>query len=380
LRFFRRQLVQILVHGIARVDLVLDAVQASHQQRREAQVRVGTRIREARLDTTAFRVLDERDTDRGRTVAGRVGQHDRRFVARHQTLVGVGQRVGDRVQRAGMLDDAADVVDRHFRQAAVRVAAEQVLAVLAQGLVYVHPGAVVTDDRLRHEGSGLAVGMGNVVYAVLEDLYFVGLLGQGVGANADFTLASGRHFVVVYFHVQAHLGHGGTHGSTQVVQAVYRRHREVAALDARTVTDVVAVEIFAGNPGGFVGVDFVHLAVHAGVPLDTVEHKEFRLRPEQRGVGDAGGLQVFLGAHGNGTRVTVVALHGGRLNDVAAHDHGGHVGERVHHGGGVVRHQHHVGFVDALPAGDRRTVEHLAVLEEAIVDIGCRVGNVLFLA
>src|SRR5690606_643535 len=99
-----------------------------------------------------------------------------------------------------------------------------------------------------------------------------------------------------------------------------------------------------------VRVDFVHLAIHAGVPLDAVEHEELGFRTEQRGVGNAGGLQVFLGAHGNGARVAVVALHGGRLNDVAAHDHGGYVGERVHHGGGVVRHQHHVGFVDALPA------------------------------
>ena len=54
--FFRRQVVQVLGRGFARMDLVLDAVQAGHQQRREAEVRVGQRIREARLDAAALRV------------------------------------------------------------------------------------------------------------------------------------------------------------------------------------------------------------------------------------------------------------------------------------------------------------------------------------
>jgi hypothetical protein len=48
--------------------------------------------------------------------------------------------------------------------------------------------------------------------------------------------------------------------------------------------------------------------------------------------------------------------------------------------GGRVRHQDHVGLVDALPAGDRRAVEHLAVDEELLVDVLGRHRDVLFLA
>ena len=48
--FFRRQIVQILVDRLARMDLVLHAVQACHQHRGEAQVRIGRRIREAHFD------------------------------------------------------------------------------------------------------------------------------------------------------------------------------------------------------------------------------------------------------------------------------------------------------------------------------------------
>jgi hypothetical protein len=89
---------------------------------------------------------------------GRVGQLDRGFVARHQALVAVGGRVRDRVQRTGVLDDAADVEQREFRQAGIAVAGEQVLAVLPDRLVHVHARAVVADDRLRHERGRLAVG------------------------------------------------------------------------------------------------------------------------------------------------------------------------------------------------------------------------------
>src|SRR5690606_13293094 len=153
------------------------------------------------------------------------------------------------------------------------------------------------------------------------------------------------------------------------VQAVYRRNREVTALDARTVAAVGALEVVTGNPGSFFGVDLVHLAAHARAPLDAVEYEEFRLRTEQGGVGNAGGLQVFLGALADGTRVTVVALDGGRLDDVAAHDHGADIGERIHHGGGIIRHQDHVGLVDVLPAGNGGAVKHLAVFEELFVNV-----------
>src|SRR5690606_25508521 len=137
-----------------------------------------------------------------------------------------------------MLDDTADVVQRFLGQACVGITSEDVHAILGDGLVNVHAGTVVTDDGLGHEGSGFAVRVGNVVYAVLEDLYFVSFLHQGIGANTDFALAGGRNFVVVYFNVQAHLFHCGAHGGTQVVQGINRGNGEVAAFYAGTVAGV----------------------------------------------------------------------------------------------------------------------------------------------
>ena len=380
LGFFGRQVVEVLVHRVARVDLVLDTVDTGHQHRGERQVRVGRRIRETRLDTLAFRAGGVRDTDGSGTVAGRVGQHDRRFEARHQTLVGVGGRIGEGVQGTSVLDDAANVVEGHFGQTRVLVTGELVVAILPEGLVNVHAGTVVTDQRLGHEGRGLAVGVSHVVDHVLEFLNLIGLLDQGVELDADLVLAGVRHFVVVNFDFLTDGFQGVAHGSTDIVEAVDRRDREVAALQTRTVTQVAAFRRGIGRPGTFFGRDLEHGTVHLVLPVHFVEDEEFRLRTEEGGVAQTGGLQEFLGTLGDGTRVALIALHGGRLDDVTAQHQGGVFGERVEEGSAVVRHQDHVGFVDALPTFDGGTIEHLAVLEEFLIHCTRRDGDVLLLA
>jgi len=79
-------------------------------------------------------------------------------------------------------------------------------------------------------------------------------------------------------------------------------------------------------------------------------------------------------------RVAVVALAGGRLVDVAGKGERRLVHERVHAGGARVRHEQHVGGLDALPAGDRRAVEGVAVRELVLVEHLHRHGDVLLLA
>src|SRR3546814_4293563 len=59
---FRRQMVEILVRGFARVDLVLDAVETGHHHRREREVRIGQRVREAHFDAAPLRIRSEEHT------------------------------------------------------------------------------------------------------------------------------------------------------------------------------------------------------------------------------------------------------------------------------------------------------------------------------
>jgi hypothetical protein len=173
-QFGRRQVIEVLVHRLARVDLVLDPVEAGHQQRRIAQVGVGHRVGEAEFHALGLVARTVGDAARCRAVARRIGQQHRRFITRDQALVAVGGRVGEGVQRLGVLDDAADEIEAHVGQAGIAVAGEQRLALFPDRDVGVHARTVVLHDRLGHEGRGLAIGMGDLLDDVLVDLHAVG--------------------------------------------------------------------------------------------------------------------------------------------------------------------------------------------------------------
>src|SRR5258708_32455970 len=87
-----------------------------------------------------------------------------------------------------------------------------------------------------------------------------------------------------------------------------------------------------------------------------------------------------FGAFRQGTRIASVTLHGHRLDDIAAQNEGGLLVERIDDRSRRLGHQNHVRLVDALPSGDRRTVEHLAILEESLIHQSGGYGYVLFLA
>ncbi len=163
-------------------------------------------------------------------------------------------------------------------------------------------------------------------------------------------------------------------------QAVDRRNREVAALDARTVAQVAGLVVGVVVGRQFGGVELEAGVVRIGLVLDVVEHEELRLRADEDGVADAGGLQVGLGLLGGAARVAVVGFAGDRVEDVADDDHRRLREERVHVHRRRVGHQHHVGLVDGLPAGDRGAVEHHAVGEHVLVDHDDVQGHVLQLA
>ena len=191
-----------------------------------------------------------RDTARGRAVARRVGEQHGRFVTRDETLVGVRQRVGEGVDGLGVLQDTADVVQAHLREVGVLVAGEHRLAALPDRLMHVHARAVVAEQRLGHEGRRLAVGLRDLMHDVLIDLHVVGHRDHRAELHAEFVLGC-CDFVVVLFDDDAHLGQHRQHFRTDVLAAVDRGNREVAALDARTVAEVAHLVV-----GGGVGRQF----------------------------------------------------------------------------------------------------------------------------
>ena len=367
LQLFRGKVVQVLVHRVAGVDLVLDPVQAGHQHGGERQVRVGGRVGEADFHALGLRVGRIRDAARRRTVAGGVGQQHRRFEPGDQPLVAVGRRVGECVQRLGVLDDAADVIQASFRQIGVAIAGEQRLAGLPDRLVDVHARTVIAVDRLRHEGRGFAVAVGHVVHAVFVYLHVVGLLGQGTELGAQLVLAL-RDFVVMLFDRQAHLAHRRQHLGAQVHIAIDGCHREVAALDGRAMAHVAFRVVLDGGLRAFDAIQLVHTVVAAGAEFHTVEDEELGFGADVDGVADAAAFHICLGLLRGTARVAGIALAGGRLDNVADDDRLRLGRERIHHDGLGIQHQDHVGLVDRLPAGDGRTVEHDAVAEHVLID------------
>ena len=78
-----RQVVEVLVQRVGRLDAVVDAVEPGHEHGRERQVRVARRVGAAELEALGLGALAvERDAHGGRPVALAVDQVDRRLVAR----------------------------------------------------------------------------------------------------------------------------------------------------------------------------------------------------------------------------------------------------------------------------------------------------------
>ena len=161
---------------------------------------------------------------------------------------------------------------------------------------------------------------------------------------------------------------------------VDRRNREIAALDARTVAEVAGLVVGVVVRRQFGRVELEAGVVGIGLVLDVVEDEELGFRADIDGVADAFGLQVGLGLLGGAARVAVVGFARDRIENVAQDDHGRLGEERIHVDRVRIGHQHHVGLVDRLPAGDRRAVEHDAVGEHVFLDLDDIHRHVLQLA
>ena len=151
----------------------------------------------------------------------------------------------------------------------------------------VHAGAVVAEDRLGHEGGGLARAARRVLDDVLVEHHAVGHAQQRVEAHVDLALPTGGDLVVLRLDGDAAGFHRQHHRGAQVLQRVVRRDGEVAFLRAHAVAEVGAA-VPAGVPVRLVAVHHGPLLVLRGAVLDVVEDEELGLGAEVGGVGDAG--------------------------------------------------------------------------------------------
>ncbi len=177
--------------------------------------------------------------------------------------------------------------------------------------------------------------------------------------------------------LDADLGQQLAHLTANVLQTVGRRYREVAALHPRSITMVAAIELVGTAPRGLLGTDLEEGVAHLDRKAHRIEDEELRFRPEIGGIGDPAGLEVGFGPPRDTARIARIRLHGRRIEDIADQHQGRCIHERIDRRRAGVGHQHHVGLVDPLPTGNRRTVEHLAFLEQRRLDDRGREGHVV---
>ena len=140
-----------------------------------------------------------------------------------------------------MLQQPADVVAAHLAGQRVAVLIEELVdPINPERLVDVHAGAVVLEQRLGHEGHGVAVLIGDVLDDVLVEHHLVGHVDQGLEAHVNLGLAGRGDLVVLHLDLDAGLDELQHHVGAEILELVHRWHREVAALVAGTESEVGA--------------------------------------------------------------------------------------------------------------------------------------------
>ncbi len=89
----------------------------------------------------------------------------------------------------------------------------------------------------------------------------------------------------------------------------------------------------------------------------VVEDEELRFRSEERGVGDAGALQIRFRFFGDAARVAIVRFARDRIDDGADQTQRRLGVENIDPRRGRIGNDEHVGGVDDSPAADARAVE-----------------------
>ena len=275
-----------------------------------------------------------------------------------------------------MFQDSADEKERHVAQAGVAVAGEKRFVLFPERDVGVHARAVITEERLRHEGHRLVVLPRDVADDVFVILHVVAHDLERRETNIDFGLSRGGDLVMLAFDRDAGFLHLEAHFIADVLERVCRRDREITFLCPDLVAEVR--KLFpAAIPMPFAAVDHVGGAVPVVVETHVVEDEKFRFRSEKRGVGDAGALQIRLGFFRHAARIAIVGLARDRLDDRTNETERWLGVKDIDPRARRIRDDEHVGCVDRFPAADTGAVKAEAFGENFLVILGQGGGEML---
>ena len=203
----------------------------------------------------------------------------------------------------------------------------------------------------------------------------VGRAHQRIELEIDFGLPARRDFMVMALDLQPAVLHGHNHLAAQVLVVIGWRHREIAFLVAGTIAEIVLDA--AGIPAAFFGVDEIKAVLLTLIKADIIENKKLGFSAEISRISNASRTEVHLGLAGDVARITVIALLGDRIDDVAGHDQRGRLGKGVEHVGVGIGDEQHVALMDRCPAANRGAVHAKAFFERRFAQLLDGIGNMV---
>ncbi len=267
-----------------------------------------------------------------------------------------------------MLEQAADVVAGRLADLAVALLVpEQVRLALPEALVAVHARAVVTENRLGHEGHDLPMLARDVADDVLVIHEAVCQLGQRAEPHVDLGLTGRTDLVMMDLDRHADLFQGQDLLGAQILELVGRRAGEVTFLVPQLVAQVGAL-LTSRIPDALDGVNEVMRSLGRLVVAHIIKNVELGLRTPVADIRDAGALQVVLGLLGDVPGVAGVPLPRHGIPHATDHAQRGYLEDRVDESCLRIREEQHVAFLDLLITPDARPIEPESISEHIIRD------------
>ena len=153
-----------------RINLVLNAIQACHQQRCIAEIRITGSIRVPQFKAAQFRRLGiGGNADHRAAIAGGIAYGNRCLKPWHQTLEGVGTGVGNGAERMDVLEESAHKIMGLPAQMRITVVIRKHrLSILQQQHMDMHAAARFSINGLGHQGSTQAVLLRGIMDDILD--------------------------------------------------------------------------------------------------------------------------------------------------------------------------------------------------------------------
>ena len=191
---------------------------------RQGQVHIARSVRRPKLDALLGGGASVHgDAHGGAPVPHREEQIDGRFIARHQPPEGVGTGVGEGQQRGSVVQQAADVVQRHWTQSGIPFGVvEKGYTIPHQHLVEMHPIACLAKEGFGHKGHRLIVAGRRHLGHILDLHGGIGTLQQAHQRRLDLHLSRTAHLVMVILDGHAHGFQVQAHLAAQIVEGIPR--------------------------------------------------------------------------------------------------------------------------------------------------------------